>query len=159
MIFLFALGFVGTAAAAPAEKVEPDARCSVCGMFVAKYDNWVSQVRLADGTVLFFDGVKDMLVFYFNPRAYGSTEKKDISEIWVKDYYSLAWLDGRQSFFVIGSDVYGPMGKEFIPFATRDAAENFRKDHKGEQILNLDDITDDMVQAMRSGMKMRHGEK
>ena len=51
------------------------------------------------------------------------------------------------------------MGKEFIPFATRDAAENFRQDHKGEKILDFGDITDDMVQSMRSGMKMRHGEK
>ena len=146
----------GNAQAAPAEGVDPAVRCSVCGMFVAKYDNWLAQIRLADDKVLYFDGVKDLLVFFFNPAGYGQAGAR-IKEIWVKDYYSLQWVDGRAAFFVVGSDLYGPMGKEFVPFATREAAESFRRDHKGDKVLTFGEISDDLVQSMRAGAQMRHG--
>jgi nitrous oxide reductase accessory protein NosL len=147
----------GSVQAAPAEGVDPAERCSVCGMFVAKYDNWLAQIRLADGKVMYFDGVKDLLVFTFDPAGYSTAAVEDIKEIWVKDYYSLQWVDGHSAFYVIGSDVYGPMGKEFIPFATREAADSFLRDHKGEKVLVFSEITNDLVQSMRVGMKMRHG--
>ena len=108
---------------------------------------------------MYFDGVKDLLVFFFDPAGYGTAAAEDIKEIWVKDYYSLQWVDGHSAFYVMGSDVYGPMGKEFIPFATREAADSFRRDHKGEKILGFSEITNDLVQSMRGGMKMRHGGK
>ena len=40
-------------------------------------------------------------------------------------------IDGRSAHYVVGSDVTGPMGKELIPFATREAALEFSKDHGG----------------------------
>ena len=60
---------------------------------------------------------------------------------------------------MIGSDIYGPMGKEFIPFSSKEAAENFLQDHQGKKTLSFDDITDELVQSMRSGSKMKHGAK
>ena len=149
----------GALQAAPEEKVGHDARCAVCGMFIAKYENWIVQVRFTDDAVMFFDGVKDMLVFYFNPQQYGTVGQEDIKEIWVKDYYSLGWMDGRKALYVIGSDVYGPMGKEFIPFSSKEAADNFLQDHHGGKILRFAEITDELVQSMRVGSKMRHGAK
>lgn len=154
---LFLAALPGYGLAAPAEGVDASVRCSVCGMFVAKYENWLAQIRLADNTVMYFDGVKDLLVFYFNPGGYSKATAAEIGEIWVKDYYSLQWLEGRAAWYVVGSDVYGPMGKEFIPFASQEAAENFAKDHKGEKILRFADITDALVQSMRAGATMQHG--
>ena len=156
---LLVTGFAGPVGAAPEEHVDPSARCAVCGMFVAKYDNWIVQVRLADDKVMFFDGVKDMMVFYHDPGKYGNAAQEDIREIWVKDYYTLQWIDGREALYVVGSDVYGPMGKEFIPFSSREAAESFMQDHHGEQVLGFADIHEDLVQSMRSGMKMRHDQQ
>jgi len=153
------LAVTSNLSAAPEEKIPSDARCVICGMFVAKYDNWIVQARLDDDAVIFFDGVKDMLVYYFNPKEYGSKSQQDIREIWVKDYYTLEWMDARKALYVVGSDVYGPMGKEFIPFSSREAAENFLQDHKGKEILAFDAITDELVQSMRTGTKMRHGGK
>lgn len=144
--------------ALPEAKITQDVRCAVCGMFVAKYEDWIVQVRLADDSVMYFDGVKDMMVFYFNPGQYSKFTQQDIKEIWVKDYYTLQWLDGFKAFYVIGSDVFGPMGKEFIAFASRDAAYNFFKDHKGTMVLPFEKITDDLVQSLRT-TKMRHGGK
>ena len=45
---------------------EPGDKCPVCGMFVAKYPDWVAKVRFADGQTAFFDGVKDLCKFYFD---------------------------------------------------------------------------------------------
>lgn len=143
--------------AAPEEPGGPDTRCAVCGMFVSKYLGWVAQVQISGKSPFFFDGVKDMLVFYNNPQKFGISPSDEIREVWVKDYYSQKWIDGVKAYYVIGSDVYGPMGKEFIPFAEKAAAENFMADHKGKKILMFNEITDDLVQSMRSGMKMRHG--
>jgi copper chaperone NosL len=157
-VVLLLFAFCCELQAAPEENVGHNDRCSVCGRFVAKYENWIVQARFADDRVMFFDGVKDMMVFYFNPRKYSDKEQQDIKEIWVKDYYSLGWLDGRKALYVIGSDVYGPMGKEFIPFDNRESAENFLRDHQGREILQFEEITGDLVQSMRSGSKMRHGD-
>jgi len=140
--------------AAPGKDISPQERCPVCGMFVAKYPDWITQVRLANGTAKFFDGVKDMMAFLLNPASFGATGQT-AKEIWVKDYYTLAWLDGRAAWYVIGSDVYGPMGHEFIPFDSAAAAESFRKDHKGTKVIRFDEITEPLVQSLRHGQKMR----
>lgn len=128
-------------------------RCAVCGMKVAKYPEWIAQVELADGRVEMFDGPKDMLVFYFTPEEYEA--QSAITSLVVKDYYSQEWLDAKAAFYVIGSDVYGPMGKEFIPFSSKEAAENFVRDHHGERILLFSDIDNDLVQSMRKGHMMK----
>ena len=140
--------------AEPSKELSSKERCSVCGMFVAKYPDWITQVRLSNGTVKFFDGVKDLMAFSFDPASFGAPGQK-ILEIWVKDYYTLAWLDGRSAWYVIGSNVYGPMGHELIPFNSAAAAENFRKDHNGTKVVRFNEITEPLVQSMRHGQMMR----
>ncbi|MBU0484443.1 MAG: nitrous oxide reductase accessory protein NosL [Proteobacteria bacterium] len=139
----------------PRDTISPDSRCSVCGMFVVKYDVWITQIIHQDDSLNCFDGVKDMMAYYFNPEKYGAIKKDDIKEIWVKDYYSLKWLNGREVFYVTGSDVNGPMGPEFIPFGNKAAAEAFLKDHHGDHIFTFDQITQMEVNAIRTGSKMK----
>lgn len=154
---LFVAVSVGAAPvwAEPLAKIDGEARCAVCGMFVAKYPNWVTHIRDSKGHAKVFDGVKDLMAFYFDPGAFGSDGKLAVAEIWVKDYYTLAWLDGRKAFYVVGSDVYGPMGEDFIPFQDQGAAENFLKDHNGSKLLTFSEITREMVKSMRSRYKMQ----
>jgi copper chaperone NosL len=140
---------------AQTEEAKPDDRCAVCGMFVAKYPNWLSRIRHADGNIMWFDGAKDMLAYYFNPGQFGSHSPESIRDIWVKDYYSLAWTPAGQAFFVTGSDVRGPMGHEFIPFSSREAADSFLKDHRGEKVWTFEEITAADVEALRSGHMMK----
>ena len=145
-------GLVQTSSAAPQEKIEPGVRCPVCGMFVVKYPNWITQIHHSNGTVKLFDGVKDMMVYYYNTQKHGQDSQETIQEIWVKDYYKLRWIDGRKAFYVIGSDVYGPMGRELIPFDSKKAAESFLKDHHGKKIVTFEEITSALVDSMLSGM-------
>ena len=42
-------------------------KCPVCGMFVAKYPDWLAAVRFRDGSHVFFDGAKDMFKYLHDP--------------------------------------------------------------------------------------------
>jgi copper chaperone NosL len=139
--------------AVAAEKVppvpSPKAKCPVCGMFVAKYPYWTSSITFKDSSTLYFDGPKDLFKYYLNPGRYGLRGKQaDVSAIHVKDYYSLAFIDGRQAYFVIGSDVSGPMGRELVPFAGKEDAEGFLKDHGGIKIVRFSEITAALLKTL-----------
>ncbi|NOQ66264.1 MAG: hypothetical protein GQ556_03490 [Desulfobacterales bacterium] len=70
------------------DTVSSQVRCAVCGMFVAKYPGWLAQIHYDDlGQTSFFDGVKDMMVFYFHPERYGGAPREAIKNIYVKEYY------------------------------------------------------------------------
>ncbi|HAD04895.1 MAG: hypothetical protein A2091_03730 [Desulfuromonadales bacterium GWD2_61_12] len=130
------------AASAPLPSPGPREKCPVCGMFVAKFPDWTAAVVRTDGSVLYCDGVKDLLRLLHEPPRYGlSLPQADIAGIRVKDYYSLEGIDGSSAFYVLGSDILGPMGKELIPFARRAEAMEFMRDHKGRQILSLTEVT------------------
>ena len=124
-------------------------KCPVCGMFVAKFDQWLAQIVVPGSEPLVFDGVKDMMVYYFNPARYGGDIDASKAEIWVRNYYTLEYIDGRRAFYVLGSDVLGPMGDELIPFSARDEAENFRKDHHGTEVVGFEDITAGQIMEMK----------
>jgi len=123
-------------------------KCPVCGMFVHKYPKWASKIvftKNSEKSYLVFDGVKDQLKFVYNPAKWGDYKDIKITEILVTDYYTNKAVDGKNAFYVIGSDVYGPMGKELIPFSTKKYAETFMADHNGQKILKYDEITSAMV--------------
>lgn len=136
------------------------ARCPVCGMLVAKYPQWVTQLVLSDGRVETFDGVKDMMAYLFAPQSFGAAAGVTAGEVRVKDYYSQEWIDGRKASYVAGSDVIGPMGHELIPFAEPSHAKTFLADHKAREILLFPAITPRLVDALRHGHAMgSHGKK
>ncbi|OGQ96382.1 MAG: hypothetical protein A2521_09185 [Deltaproteobacteria bacterium RIFOXYD12_FULL_57_12] len=141
--------------AEPLAEISATQRCAVCGMFVAKYQDWLAQIRLADGSIQVFDGCKDMLAYVFQPAAYGGSTANTIKEIWVKDYYALDWIDGRTAWYVVGSDIHGPMGHELLPFASQAAAEAFLKDHHGREIIPFAGLTEAVVESLRSGQRMK----
>jgi len=139
-----------TVAAAP-KPMKPAAKdkCPVCGMFVAKYPDFVTQIQFRDGTCVFFDGVKDMLKYYRSLSRYAKGRKlADISAVYVTDYYSLGFVDGYKAFYVSGSDVFGPMGKELLPFEKRSDAQEFLKDHKGRALLTFKEINDTIMKSL-----------
>ncbi|MEA3315393.1 MAG: nitrous oxide reductase accessory protein NosL [Campylobacterota bacterium] len=127
-------------------KVSKDERCPVCAMFIYKYPRWAAQIHYKNKDKkhhFSFDGVKDMMKFYFNPLLWGkyhNSLKENISKISVTDYYTQNEIDGKNAYYVIGSDVYGPMGHELIPFKNIDDAKIFQKDHFGTKIMKFNEI-------------------
>jgi copper chaperone NosL len=130
---------------------KPSARdkCPVCGMFVAKYPDWTAAVRFRDGSHVYTDGAKDMFKYLHDLKKYDPARKsEDIQAVWVMDYYGLSWIDARNAWYVLGSDVYGPMGKELIPLEKKADAEEFMKDHKGMQIVRFSDVTREVIKNL-----------
>ena len=110
-------------------------------MFVYKYPDWVGEIIFKDGSAAFFDGAKDLFKYYFNLKKYNPKKNKEnIAAIYVTEYYDMKLIDAKGAYFVVGSDVYGPMGKELIPFVSKADAEGFKKDHKGNRILGFEDV-------------------
>ncbi|MEW6668929.1 MAG: nitrous oxide reductase accessory protein NosL [Thermodesulfobacteriota bacterium] len=124
-------------------------KCPVCGMFVYKYPDWIGQVIFKDGTVDFFDGAKDLFKYYLNLKKYNPKKaQSDIAAIYVSEYYKMRPINAYEGFFVVGSDVYGPMGRELIPLSSNEDAETFKKDHRGKQILKFQEITPQVLKGL-----------
>ncbi len=137
-------------------EVREDEKCPVCGMFTYKYPRWAAQIFYKHNDHEHhwsFDGVKDLMKFYFDAQKWGNypiAKKENITKILVTDYYSQKGIDGTKAFYVIRSDVYGPMGHELIPFESEDDAKTFKADHRGKIIIKFEDIKEDEVYKLDS---------
>jgi copper chaperone NosL len=124
-------------------------KCPVCGMFIYKYPDWVGGIVFKDGKTVFFDGAKDLFKYFFNMKKYETIKtRKDIAAIFVTEYYDMQMIAAESAFFVIGSDIYGPMGHELIPFKSREEAEEFKKDHKGRDILTFEQVKPEVIEKL-----------
>ena len=137
-----ATALLGGAPAKAAKGPVPKGSCAVCGMHVPNVPDWAAVITFQDGGQAWFDGPKDLFTFLFDVKRYAPRRKaQDIRDIQVKDYYGLKHIDARKAWFVLGSDVMGPMGHELVPFAGEAQARDFQKDHRGKRILGFGDIT------------------
>jgi nitrous oxide reductase accessory protein NosL len=130
----------------------PNSVCPVCGMFVGKYPEWVAAVVFKDGHTHYFDGAKDLFKFMRDVASYAPGHgPADIAIVAVTDYYGVKTLDARGAFFVVGSDVLGPMGHELVPLASKADADEFMADHKGKRILTFDQVGAELLKSLDKG--------
>ena len=151
LILSMLAGLTAAAAAGSLPALSPAGRdrCPGCGMFVAKYPDWVAQVRFRDQETVFFDGAKDFFKYYFGVKKYHPARSTDdVAAVYVTDYYTMQPIDAAGAFYVVGSDIYGPMGRELIPFASTTDAETFMRDHRGRQMLPFAAVTLELVNSL-----------
>jgi len=118
-------------------------------MFVAKYPDFLAQIVFSDGSHAVFDGSKDMFKYYFDLKKYNASKlPTDISKISVTDYYEMLPIDGRKAWYVVGSDVFGPMGRELIPFVSEEDAKSFMQDHAGKKMLRFEEVSPDLLKGL-----------
>jgi len=108
-------------------------KCPICGMFLYKYPRWVARIEYKNKN-LSFDGVKDLMKYYFK-------HPQNIKVVLVQDYYTQETVNAKDAYFVVGSNVYGPMGNELIAFKDKKEAKRFMIDHRGKRILSFGAIT------------------
>ena len=126
--------------------------CPVCGMFVALYPDWTATVLYQDGHAHHFDGAKDLFKYLLNLLKYApGHQQADIAAIGVTEYYGVTRIDARAAWYVIGSDVLGPMGHELIPLATQAEAEDFQRDHKGKRRVRFDEVNPALLEQLDHG--------
>lgn len=153
---LIIISLILSLAAAAVCQAEPKPRkpgaadkCPVCGMFVAKYTDFAAQLQFKDGTALFFDGPKDLFKYYLGLASPQTGRKpSDVTAVFVTSYYTLAPIDGRKAYYVTGSDVSGPMGRELIAFVKEAEAREFKKDHKGKAVLRFKEVSPAIVKEL-----------
>jgi nitrous oxide reductase accessory protein NosL len=152
-----ALIFTIAFSVAPAEPIEvpdpgPKDTCPVCGMFVAKYPEWIATVLYADGHAHHFDGAKDLFKYLFDlPRWAPGHQAEQIVASVVTEYYGLTRIPARSAWYVIGSDVLGPMGHELVPLASAEEADEFMRDHAGRRILRFEEVTPELPGLLDRG--------
>jgi copper chaperone NosL len=150
LVFLLICLTVSVSWAEEKKVIKPSSKdkCPVCGMFVYKYPDWVAEVLFKDGAYAVFDGAKDLFKYLLDPSGPGGKRRKEMTGIIVTDYYAVRPIDAEQAFYVIGSDQYGPMGKELVPFERQQDAQEFLKDHQGKRIIRFRDVTPAVLQEL-----------
>lgn len=149
LVVLLFVASLSSAAELKPHKVGAKDKCPVCGMFVAKYPDFAAQVQFRDGATFHFDGAKDMFKYLLELSRYAPGRKPvDIVAVFVTNYYDMTLVDGRTAYYVLGSDVYGPMGRELIPFASASEARDFLKDHKGKSVVRFRDVTPALLKPL-----------
>ena len=129
-------------------------RCPVCGMFAHRYPHWMAGYVFKDGTTVFFCSPKCFFHNLFHMEKYqpGKT-RDDLKLIWVTDYYTAKPVNAEDPDmrFVAGSTLVGPMGWDVVPVQGEKAAETLKRDYFGEEVLRLDEVTEDHIQRARKG--------
>jgi nitrous oxide reductase accessory protein NosL len=121
-------------------------------MLVAKYPNWLATVVWKDGRSSHFDGAKDLFKFLQAPGAFAPGRNREaIRDIWVTEFYGLKRVRAETAWFVLGSDVLGPMGHELVPLETSEDAVDFMKDHGGRRRLRFGEVTPDVLKKVDAG--------
>jgi copper chaperone NosL len=153
---MFAALASGTArASAPVLELpapKPGDLCPVCGMFVAKYPQWVATVLYQDGHADHFDGPKDLFKYLLDMKKYARGRTRDqIARMGVTSYYDGTRIEAGTAVYVLGSDALGPMGHELVPVADEAEAKEFLADHKGRRFLHFADVTLPMLDGLDQG--------
>jgi copper chaperone NosL len=136
--------------APPPAEVTGEAVGRYCGMRLVDHEGPKGQVHLTGAKQpVWFSSVRDTLAFMRLPE-----EPRDIAAVYVNDMARSrhwdqpdagAWIDPRQAWFVIESDMRGGMGApEAVPFSNAAAAQAFQAAHKGK-VVRLADIPDAYV--------------
>ena len=151
------VGLVPLGARADAPRVDlpapgPQDACPVCGMFPAKYPDWVATILWEDGEAVHFDGAKDFFKYLADLEKYAPGRTRDqIAGMGVTEYYGLGKVDAQRALFAVGSDVYGPMGHELVPLASEPDAADYMRDHAGKRLVGFDAVTPDLLAGLDKG--------
>lgn len=108
--------------------------CRNCGMPSQDYPKWNVKAS-SKGTTIWFCSPKCTFNALLHPQKAIKLDKIEMS-----DFYDLKRFDAQKAFFVIKSDVLGPMGHDLVPLRDKTAAEDFLKEHQGKKILSFEQI-------------------
>jgi len=109
--------------------------CSECGMAIPRDGRTASEVIHKNGKVDYFCDLGDMMVYYEVLK-----DKQGVAAIYVKDYESGRWVEGRSAAYLTGTKAATPMKYGILAFRDRASAEKFRAANGGEKTYTFGDI-------------------
>ncbi len=122
-------------------KKASEPRCAHCGMKIEASSAFRSEIASASGAPLVYDTPRCAILSFRADAGSGATLR-------VQEFYDRSFRDASELRFVVGSDVIGPMGADYIPVAPA-LTPKFLKDHAGERVLTLSEIRGDEWKASR----------
>jgi nitrous oxide reductase accessory protein NosL len=128
---------IALAACSSETEAEQRTRCALCGMNVSATSRWRAGARAEDGATLAFDTPKCLFRY--------RDQRGPVRDAWVIEYYAQERRGVERLFYVLGSDVEGPMGRDLVPIEGRENAERFSRDHHGQRVLAYDEVTREVV--------------
>lgn len=137
-------------------KLDLSAACPVCEMKLEMSVVGQAAIVFTDGKVVGFDGPADLFRYFLAPEKY-HFDPKNIKHLFVTEYGAKKFIDAKQAFFVVGSELSGEMGPELAAFSAKEAAEKFKTDHKGRSVVAFAGVTLDDLVIKKKKMKMEHG--
>ena len=117
--------------------------CTVCGMYPARYPKHHCQIWAMDGSTLHFCSTQCMVNFNADPLKYVNEPAKT-KMAWVTLFSDGMYESAFGTYYVIGSKVNGPMGREAIPFKLKKNAEEFLEVNGGK-IVSFPQLTPALV--------------
>jgi nitrous oxide reductase accessory protein NosL len=109
-------------------------RCARCGMYADTDPAFRAGATSADGQAVHFDSPRCLMQWLASDAARGAEAP------WVTEYYGQRKAPAAFCWYVIGSDVVGPMGPDLIPLADEPSARRFAEEHGGRRVLRFDEI-------------------
>ena len=121
--------------------VEPttESRCTVCGMYPARYPEHRCQVMTGDGKTHHFCSSQCLVNFLANPKEYLKKDVK-VKSVWVTIPQEQSYEYAIGLYYLVGSTLTGPMGKEAIPYRSKAVAEVTASKHGGK-IIRFNELT------------------
>lgn len=124
---------------------EPDAesRCTVCGMYPARYPEHRCQATLSDGRTQHFCSSQCLVSFLAAPKEY---LKKDVKmkSVWVTIPQEQSFEYAMGLYYLVGSSIMGPMGKEAIPYRSKAVADATASKHGGK-VVRFNALTPQLI--------------
>ncbi len=115
-IFVFSSFFLSAYAQPVA--IPEGTHCDECGMMVDPHSKFASEVSAEKGRQLFFCDIGDML-YHFR------TAKNTIRSVYVRDFPTGAWIDGRKAKYVLNKKFETPMEWGIAAFSSDSEAKKW----------------------------------
>ncbi len=116
-------------------KASSESRCAHCGMKIEANSAFRAEIAPPSGAPLVFDTPRCAILSF-------RADAGPAAKIRVQEFYDRSFQDASELRFVVGSDVLGPMGPDYIPVSPP-ITPKFLKDHAGERVLTLSEIRGD----------------
>jgi nitrous oxide reductase accessory protein NosL len=104
-------------------------------MYPARYPQFNCQIVFKDGSYEAFDSAIGLLVYLHFPDKTGKA-LTPVAGVYFKDYLKGGWLEADKAYFVTGSDIRGPMGIQFLPVDSEQAADILKKQANGKDVVH-----------------------
>lgn len=159
LLFLIVLFGMTNWAFSQSQKIESHKKCPLCGMYPARYPKFNCQIVFQDGSYEAFDSAIGLLVYLHFPDKTG-LKLKPVAGIYFKNYLKEGWLEADKAFFVTGSEIRGPMGVQFLPVDSKQAAEELKKQAQGKDIIHFKMINRQyLINAAKAGQLHKMAKK